>query len=64
MSRIETLRKILSEKQACKIDGVLVDTFTASAIVCAYDSSGSFVQGAIETLPIEKVARIVLEVSK
>ena len=64
MTRIETLRKILADKQACKVDGILVDTFTANVIVQIYDSAGAFVQGVIETAPIERVAAIALGVGK
>lgn len=64
MMRIEKLRKIVSEKQASKIDGVLVDTFTASAIVQIYDSAGAVVQGVIETAGIEKVAKIALGIAR
>ena len=34
---IEKMREIVSKKQAMKISGVMVDMFTASAVVQIYD---------------------------
>lgn len=38
MSKIDKMRKIVSEHQHAKIEGVIVDASTAQAILLVYDS--------------------------
>lgn len=37
MSTMDKVRKIVQDKSAAKIDGIMVDMFTASAIVQVYN---------------------------
>ncbi len=38
IARIEALKRIVEQKQYAKIDGIMVDLFSASAIVQIYDA--------------------------
>lgn len=61
MTRIEKLRKIVSECQHDKIDGILVDLFTATAILACYDLASEGAKHTIETAPLDKVANVALK---
>lgn len=63
MNRIEKIRQIVSEKQYASVDGVLVDLFTASAIIRIYDQGSDGAKKLIEELPIEKLGKIALELT-
>ena len=54
--RLTKLRKIVSDHQAAKIDGVLVDALTADVIVKCYVRGGDVTRRVIESKPIHKVA--------
>lgn len=59
MNRIAKLRKIVEEKQFAKVEGQIVDLFTASAILACYDQvSSEKAKKAIETAPLLAVAEI------
>jgi len=64
MSRIEKLRKIVAEKQYAKIDGVIVDTFTAHHILQCYDAGSDRTKKIIEDARIQDVGRIALGLVK
>lgn len=63
MNRVEKLRQIVSEKQYASIEGVLVDVFTASAIIRIYDQGSVGVKKIVEELPIQKLGKIALELT-
>ena len=58
---IDKVKKIASEKQAMKIDGVLVDMFTASAISQIYDKVNDANKKKMEKLPIIKLANLAFK---
>lgn len=58
MKNIETLRKIVSECQAAKVDGALVDLFTASAIVKVYDALNETNKAKFAALPVRRMASV------
>jgi hypothetical protein len=60
-SVIDKVKKIASEKQAMKIDGVLVDMFTASAISQIYDKVNDANKKRMENLPITKLANLAFK---
>ncbi len=60
-SVIDKVKKIASEKQAMKIDGVLVDMFTASAISQIYDKVNDANKKKMEKLPIIKLANLAFK---
>jgi len=58
---IDKIKDIVSKKKATKIDGVMVDLFTASAISQVYDKAGSSTKKKMEILPITKLASVVMK---
>jgi len=60
MSRIEKLQKIVAEKQYAKIDGVIVDAFTAQHILQCYEAGNDKTKRIIETARIQDVGEIAL----
>ena len=55
---IDKVKEIASKKQAMKIDGVMVDSFTASAISQIYDKVNDAHKKKMEKLPITKLANL------
>lgn len=62
--RIAALRRIVKQKQYAKIDGVLVDLFSASAIVKVYDALSAANKKKLASLPVPKMAKISLSLMK
>ena len=59
---IDKVKDIVKKKQATKIDGVLVDLFTASAISQIYDKVNPMNKKKMERLPITKLASAAMRV--
>ena len=59
---IDKVKDIVKRKQATKIDGVLVDLFTASAISQIYDKVNPMNKKKMERLPIKKLASAAMRV--
>ena len=53
-SVVDKVKQVASKKQAMKIDGVMVDTFTASAISQIYDKVSDANKKKMDKLPITK----------
>ena len=60
IDRMEALRSIVASRQYAKVDGVLVDVWTASAILACYDGGSDRTKEIISTAPLVKVARLAL----
>jgi len=58
---IDKVKEIASKKQAMKIDGVMVDSFTASAISQIYDKVNDATKKKMEKLPITKLANLAMK---
>ena len=58
---IDKVKEIASKKQAKKIDGVMVDSFTASAISQIYDKVNDANKKKMEKLPITKLANLAFK---
>jgi len=58
---IDKVKEIASKKQAMKIDGVMVDSFTASAISQIYDKVNDANKKKMEKLPITKLANLAMK---
>ena len=58
---IDKVKEIASKKQAMKIDGVMVDSFTASAISQIYDKVNDANKKKMEKLPITKLASLAMK---
>ena len=56
MTRIELLRRIVSDRQYAEVEGMTVDLFTASAMVQVFDALSPDMQAKFERLPLAKVA--------
>lgn len=54
-SRIDILRKIVQDHQAAKVDGTMVDAFTASMLVKVHDALGPANQAKFQSLPLLKL---------
>jgi hypothetical protein len=59
--RIAALRSILTRKQYAKIDGHMVDTFSASAILSVFDALGAENQARYAAMPVGKMASIAFK---
>lgn len=64
MSIIEQLREIVKNHQYQKIDGVIVDVMTASAILTVYDSINETNKEKYSKLPITKMADVAWKLIK
>jgi hypothetical protein len=58
---IDKVKEIVSKKQAMKIDGVMVDSFTASAISQIYDKVNDANKKKMDKLPITKLANLAMK---
>ena len=58
---IDKVKEIASKKQAMKIDGVMVDSFTASAISQIYDKVNDANKKKMDKLPITKLANLAMK---
>ena len=58
MSTIDKIRKIVSECQAAKVDGDLVDLFSAQAIIAVYDALNETNRAKFVALPVHKQAKL------
>ena len=64
MTNIQKCREIVETKTARRIDGVLVDTFTASAIVTVYDALNDRNKATLAAKNIHTMALIALKCMK
>ena len=60
-SVIDKVKEIASKKSAAKIDGVMVDSFSASAISQIYDKVNDANKKKMEKLPITKLANLAFK---
>ena len=60
--RITTLKRIVKDSQAEKIDGVLVDMLTARALLMCWEAGGDSVKEMIATGDIRAVGKSALRV--
>ena len=59
---IEICRKIVAEKQAAKVNEVMVDLFSASAIVQVFDAIGEANRVKLVAFPVAKVADVAFKI--
>ena len=64
LARIVAVRRIVSECQYAKIDGVMVDLFSASAIVKVYDALNDTNKAMFADFPVGKMASIAFKLLK
>ena len=63
LSRIEKIREI-AKGSFNRVDGVLVDSFTASGIVKVYDALNDVNKAKYEALPVKKMASVMWKLVK
>jgi hypothetical protein len=61
--RIAALRRILSEKQYAKIDGIMVDLFSASYVIAVFDKLNPQNQTKYASLPVAQMASIAFKLA-
>lgn len=59
---IAACRSIVADKQYAKINGFMVDTFTASAIVKLYDAVNDANKAKLLSVPVQRMASIAFKV--
>ena len=62
IERINAIRQIVTEKQYAKIDGIMVDLFSASAIIGVYDNINETHQAKYRELPVYRMADIAFKI--
>ena len=62
--RIEAIRRIVSESQYAKVDGVMVDLFSASAIIRVYDALNEVNQAKYSAMSAPQMATIAFKLMK
>ncbi len=60
-STIDKVRAIVANRQYAKVDGVLVDGFTASAIIAVYDNLSPEAQAKMAAMSVAKMGLIALK---
>jgi hypothetical protein len=63
VARMAALRQIASEKQYAKIDGIMVDLFSASTILSVYDALNDTNKFKYAKLPVYRMAEIAFKLS-
>ena len=56
--RISALRRVVSRGQYAKIDGVMVDTYSASAILSIYNALSPANKAKMESFPVSRMADV------
>ena len=62
--KLAALRKIVTEKQYGKVEGSMVDLYSASAIVLVYDSLNDENKAKYLGLPVVRMATIAFKMMK
>lgn len=62
MERIEAIRRIVARHQYAKIDGCMIDGFSASAIVAIYDKLSPENQAKYRDMPADKMGILAFKI--
>ena len=62
--KIDAIRQIVARGQYAKIDGTMVDLFSASAILAVYDKLSAGNQELYRKMPVSKMAVIAFKLLK
>ena len=62
--RIAAFRDIVTNKQYAKIDGTMIDLFTASLVVQVYDALNDENKQKLMTFPAARVSAICYQITK
>lgn len=61
-SKIERLRWVVDNKQCARIDGLVVDIFSASAVIGVYDQLSDANKAKLAVMPIRTMVSVALRV--
>jgi|GEM_PF-5546283 len=64
MTKIERIRKIVTEGSRAKVEGVMVDLFTAGAIIAVHDHLSPENREKFLAMPIGKMATVAFRLVK
>lgn len=64
IERITAIRKIIADKRYAKMDGTLIDPYSASCIVAVYDKLSPEEQERYRNLEAEKMALVAFQLMK
>jgi hypothetical protein len=64
LTTIERVAKIQTSCQCAKIEGVIVDTWTAGVIMAVHKALNEVNRAKFESLGIEKMARVAMKLIK
>lgn len=62
-ARIAAFRRVVAEKQYAKIDGTMIDLFSASIVVQVYDALNDANKAKLAAMSAGKMALIAMEVA-
>lgn len=62
--KVAAIRRIVDERQYAKVDGCMVDLFSASAIIAVYDALNDENKARFSALTIQKMAAIAFKLVK
>ena len=62
--RIAAIRRIVSDGQYAKVDGTMIDLFSASAVVAVHDALNETNQQRFSALPAARMALIAFKLAK
>lgn len=62
--RIAAIRRIVAERQYAKVDGCMIDLFTASAIVQVFDKLNDTNKAKYANLPAPRMGQIAFQLMK
>ena len=63
LSTIDKVRKVAEEHQCNRVNGVLLDAFTANVIVQVYDALNERNKARFAVLPIRRMAEVALSLA-
>lgn len=61
--RIAAIRNIVTERQYAKVDGIMVDLFTASHIIAVYDALNETNRAKYAAMPVARMAQMAFSLT-
>jgi hypothetical protein len=64
LAKVEAIRAIVTQGQYAKVNGVMVDLFSASAMIGVYDALNDVNKAKYRALPVAQMATIAFKLCK
>ena len=64
IARINAIHQVVTDKQYAKIDGIMVDLFSASTIMAVYNAINETNQAKFRNMPVARMASVAFKVMK